>query len=449
MEFQNVCTWLVAIIATSASSVTVQVDTAVKRQPPGLKSPMKVWWAKELTPDFHIAGRLTERQIKYASEAGFRSILSLFMYETNDGGNFGGEYLPTTAEAWATAHMAGLQYVALIGGNDDWTSIDTIQRFHDVLPALRKPILLHCDRGYTITFVTLMHMANQTRHNSSFEPKIYSHNFYKITGAMGLDFTHDDMKEVVANVTGEPVVEKPPKHNCEPEEWRDFWLAHPISKNWYMGGQVRKCDVKILEQTGFKAIINMRLGVTHNGQPSQEPTALLNVKDEPTTYGNSTTPPRQDLKTLETNKINEHHSSDYISKKSRINYETENPLEFGDDIGYNEDAEEEVVMKTSLKYYHIPIPPNSTFTASMFSQIRDTLIQAGQLGPVMLHCSDGRRVAYFGVLAAAIHEGHDLNWALKRVQELGFEVSPDVQPDVYKMYCESFEQSHSFKNEEL
>ena len=131
----------VFLCLTFSSVIAVKVDTAVKRGQPGLNSPSKVWWAKEITPDFHVAGRLTERQIKYASEAGFRSILSLFMYETDDYGSFGGEYLPTTAEAWAAAHKASLQYVALIGANDDWGSVDTVLKFSDVLPKLRRPIL--------------------------------------------------------------------------------------------------------------------------------------------------------------------------------------------------------------------------------------------------------------------------------------------------------------------
>lgn len=349
------CLIAVVLCVTFSTVVSISLDPAVRRNQPGLESPNKVWWAKEITPDFHVAGRLTERQIKYASEAGFRSILSLFVYETDDSGSFGGEYLPTAAEAWAVAHTAGLQYVALIDTNDDWGSVDTIQKFTDILPALRRPVLLYCHRGYTITFVTLMYMANLTRYNSSYEPKIYSDNFYKITAAMGLDFTHDDLKEVVADITGEDIVKDPPKHNCKPEEWLDFWLARPVSKNWFVSGQIRQCDVKALEDFGFKTVVNMRLGLTDGDKPSQEPVALLNVKDGSTTYGNESTPPRQDLNTLETNTIHRHHNSDYISEKSDINYEIENPLEFGDDIGYNEPLEKDLIGNSTLQYYHIPI----------------------------------------------------------------------------------------------
>jgi len=36
--------------------------------------------------------------------------------------------------------------------------------------------------------------------------------------------------------------------------------------------------------------------------------------------------------------------------------------------------------------------PNTTFSSSLFNKVRDTLLEAGQDGPVLLHCGDGRRV---------------------------------------------------------
>ena len=55
---------------------------------------------------------------------------------------------------------------------------------------------------------------------------------------------------------------------------------------------------------------------------------------------------------------------------------------------------------------------------------------------------------YFGVLAAAITEGRDLQWALKRTRELGFEVSPKSNPDVYKMFCSSLHLSENATNKD-
>lgn len=350
------CTTLIAtLLRETKGDNLLNLDTAVIRSKPGFLSPSKAWWAKEVTPDFYIAGRLTERQMKYASEAGFRSILSLFIYDTDEQVSFGGEYLPTTAEAWTITHSAGQQYVALIKHSDDWGSVETVQKFGKVIETLQRPVLLHCDRGYTITFVTLMYMANQTRYNSSFEPKIYSENFFRITAAMGLDFTHDDLKQVVANITGESVVLDPPKPNCKPSEWLDFWLAHPVFGNWYTAGQIRKCDVKVLEETRFRSVVNMRLGVTHNNEPSQEEVTLLNVKDGISSYGKGDRLPRQHPQTLEANRLNKHVPLEYISQSSRVNYEKTNLDEFGDNIGYNETMEKEFFKHSTLKYYHIPI----------------------------------------------------------------------------------------------
>lgn len=443
------CIYVLTTLVVAFDLNGIELDTAVQRRAPGLEAPAKLWWAKEITPDFHVAGRLTDRQIKYAAEGGFRSIVSLFTYETDDAGSFGGEYLPTSAEAWAVSHLGGLQYVALLGQGDDWASVDAVQKLAAVLPMLNRPILLHCDRGYTITFVTLMYMANQTRYNPDYEPKIYSDNFYRITAAMGLDFTDPDVKAVVANITGEEIVENPPRHNCEPDEWLDFWLAHPISRLWFAAGQIRQCDIKMLEAVGFKVVINMRLGNKNNGKPSQEPVTLLNVRDGIPTYGNETTPPRQDLNTLEKTKIHRHQSTEYVGHKSKLNFEIENPSEFGDDIGYNEENERKLFEKSSLKYYHIPVAPDTNYTAEMFKEVKDILLEAGQQGPVLLHCGDGRRVVYFGVLAAAITEGKDLKWALKRTKELGFEVSPELSPDVYKLYCSSLDLKKTTNKDEL
>lgn len=36
--------------------------------------------------------------------------------------------------------------------------------------------------------------------------------------------------------------------------------------------------------------------------------------------------------------------------------------------------------------------PNTNFSSKLFHQVRDTLLEAGQNGPVLLHCGDGRRV---------------------------------------------------------
>ena len=64
----------------------------------------KTWWAKRITDDFYTAGRITEREVKYAIEAGFKTIVTNFNFTTS--GDYGGEPLPTTDEMAAIIDLA-------------------------------------------------------------------------------------------------------------------------------------------------------------------------------------------------------------------------------------------------------------------------------------------------------------------------------------------------------
>jgi hypothetical protein len=67
---------------------------------------------KEITPDLHTAGRLTERQIKYAADCGVKSIVSLYTFPPSEiPATFGDDPLPTTEAARAMAEdVSGLKF---------------------------------------------------------------------------------------------------------------------------------------------------------------------------------------------------------------------------------------------------------------------------------------------------------------------------------------------------
>ena len=111
-----------------------------RKKPPGLKATRKCWWAKEITPDFHVSGRLTERQIKYAADAGFKSILSLFTYPDNEPRQtFGGDILPNTKEAKKIVeNIAGLKYVNLLDPMDEWASVEAVEKMTQVRDIEKK-----------------------------------------------------------------------------------------------------------------------------------------------------------------------------------------------------------------------------------------------------------------------------------------------------------------------
>ena len=346
-KWQHCYAIVIVFIITQYRNVISELtlNTITKRSTPGLLSPTKAWWAKEITPNFYVAGRLSERQIKYAAEAGFKSILSLFPYGDDEGYNFGGEYLPTTKEAEQVAEMAGLKYATALGPYDDWAQLESVEKLSSVLATLPRPVLTHCDRGYTISFGVIMDLANKTKYNAKFAPKVNAKKFFDMTKVLGMDFNMDCTKETIAKITGEEVLnEYIPKLENEPEEWYDFWLATPIHKNWYTGGQILKSHISELKQAGFKSVVNLRM--------PRETVTLLNIREEAESHDPAS---RQTIQSLQKNVIDKRKPKTYISADSPYNFATKNSEEFGDDIGYNQNLEKEAFQKAAFPYYHTPL----------------------------------------------------------------------------------------------
>ena len=67
----------------------------------------------------------------------------------------------------------------MLGEYDDWASVEAVQKLGQVLENLPMPAVLHCNRGYTITFVTLMYMANRTRNDPNYSPRLTVRLFIK------------------------------------------------------------------------------------------------------------------------------------------------------------------------------------------------------------------------------------------------------------------------------
>ncbi|KAK7486539.1 hypothetical protein BaRGS_00022205 [Batillaria attramentaria] len=349
---------------------------------------------------------------------------------------FGGDSLPNTAEAKKiTEEIADLKFINLLDPMDEWASVEAVQKLTQALPTLPKPVLLHCDRGYTITFVTLMYLANQTRNNPDFTPKITSKEFYNISAAMGLDFISRIPQEVVSEITGEPTPENPPKPDVEPEDWMDYWVAHPVYKNWYTGGQITRSHIPVMNEVGFKTVANLRSGIMLDGKPNQEEVNLLNIKSHTGTYAKGEKEPRQYKERLEETRIDPNRPNKFISPDSPVNYESRNLEEFGDDVGYQELTEKLYFQASPLKYLHLPVATKGPF-GPYLEKVMDQLLEASRQGPVMVHCAMGKRAAYVAVLAAAVQYDKDLEWALRRSRELGFAVSKTKTPELYRTYVD-------------
>ncbi|XP_071174471.1 uncharacterized protein [Mytilus edulis] len=404
------------------------LDTLSQRRVPGFK----LWWAKEVTPKLYVAGGLTDTQIKYAHDEGFKGVISLF--HENSPGQFGGEKLASISEAKYVAKIVGFQFDAILKENEDWACVKAVEKLTDSITKMEKPILLYSSKPQAVAFTTLLHTAHMSKLDSKYEPRVNSEKFYKMSALMGMDFTEDRFKSVVAEITGESIVSNPPKCDAY-QNWLGYWLGHPVYKNWFTAGQIRRGHLKELEAAGFKSVINMRVGKTFNNNPSQETVNLINIPVNLNTYDENYIPVRQKPSELEKVVLDPALDRKHISPTSNVNYETENPEEYGDEIGYNEELESEHFKGSSLKYYHLPLDIYSTtFSTDVFKQYKDKLLKIGNDGPVLFHCTIGQRTAFMGVLAAAVQYNKDLQWALKRIHELGFTVNETTFSDVYKMY---------------
>jgi protein tyrosine phosphatase (PTP) superfamily phosphohydrolase (DUF442 family) len=336
-----------------STGANIKLDTLTQRSIPGLKASRKLWWAKEITPELHVAGGLTARQIKYAYEGGFKSIISL--YSEANPGNYGGESLVTTSEGENIANITGMQFETILNNNEDCASLMSIQKLSGIISRVQKPILLYSSQPRSIAFATLMHLAYQTRCDPHHRPQVNSEKIYKMGAVMGMEFTTQTSKSVVAEITGEPIVENPIKPNVIPNNWLGYWFAHPVYKNWFTAGQIRRGHLKEIQDAGFKSVINMRQGITHNGNLSQEDVTLINIQENTPTYDDNYKPLRQLDTTLKTLVLDSTRDNVYISPTSTVNFESRNVGEYGDDVGFNEELESNDFKNSNLKYYHLPL----------------------------------------------------------------------------------------------
>ena len=307
---------------------------------------------KEVTSEIFVSGRLTSRQIKYASEAGFGSLVSL--YSDYDDSASVENHLPGTEEIKQICEVAKFPYTSLINIDEEWHSLDTVKKFGDSIENLQKPLLFFADNITKPTFVALLHFLKKTIEEDDFEPRFQVKDVFEKCAFFGLipmPLEVQHQIEVLAHTMEDDCTDI----DTDWWDWSRFWPGHYITKTWFIAGQIRKDDLDAIKLAGFKTVINMRLGITNEGKPSQEQVTLLNTPDDIPTYTDDMKRLRQDPDIAEENRIDAEVGNVYISSESEVNYETENPDEFGDDIGYNEDEERAFFENTSIHYVHIPL----------------------------------------------------------------------------------------------
>ncbi|XP_012943272.1 uncharacterized protein LOC101857383 isoform X1 [Aplysia californica] len=403
-------------------------------------SPRKMWFARKLYHQLHFGGQLSDRQIKYAADSGFKSVVSIFEHDATFD-NLGKQLTPSSEEERRLVEdVAGMKYFELLpkGQGGDWFKVSSVEKMTRVYEQLEFPALLHCQRGVSVVFLTLMYYANQTIHDPNFEPKVDIRSFYSITRKLGLDFlsTFKVATQTVEMITGEEVPESARSPSVSLANWFNFWPGFPVYNNWFITGQINANMVSQIKAQGFVTVVNVRKNVTTElGKPSQESVELINIISGTPTYGNSTFPSRQSPSGLQRSIIDQSRPEDYVSSSAAANYESSNAEEFGDSVGYNQERERTAVIAAGLEYKNLPLDKMKDF-ATFIKENMDQLIEISKKGPVLVHCARGYRAAMVAVLASAVQYDLTIDWALQRLKEMGMGISAESHPHIYDVYKE-------------
>eukprot|EP01031_Cornospumella_fuschlensis_P046857 gene46857-57371_t len=102
-----------------------------------------------------IGGRLDERHIAYLAEAGFKSLLSVVVFSTND-----------TVYNGVTGPFPSTDYEMLLAQENGMTgkyyassfTVQAAQDISDIIDLLPKPVYIHCHVGFTASLFTQLHL---------------------------------------------------------------------------------------------------------------------------------------------------------------------------------------------------------------------------------------------------------------------------------------------------
>jgi protein tyrosine phosphatase (PTP) superfamily phosphohydrolase (DUF442 family) len=390
----------------------------------------KDWWTKKLTNNFYTAGRLTDRQVKYAAESTtYKSILSVFYFGSNGGRVYRGDdcadFYPSTSEYLYLARIAGIPYRHFPRGVH-WLSPGGVKAFEKSVTSLPKPVLVHCYAGYSATGITLLYLLkigqftcdDVFRHATAAGYQYWTSRTF-VSLASQLSTSPNSCRRTAARMTS----------NTVSPSWVNYWPAKRLTDCVYIAGQIQSDQIGQIKSAGFQTIANMRKG-THTlvtNKPSQEEVTLLNINSYwPSTYQNGGRQLRSNLlrARLDLNKPNS-----YISATSKDNFESLNECEFGDHIGYNETIERLYLKKNSFQYYHVPVGGYFRYDEEAlighYCVLNDLFEDRC---PILFHCRTGTRSAYFAILYLAITEGRSCSWALDTSRSIGYDFSSPSYP---------------------
>ena len=316
---------------------------------------VKTWWSKRILSDsYHCAGRLNDRQVKFAAEGGFSTIASVFRYPEEEYERPETAALPTTEQTIEIlSPFDDINFAVILGTGENWKTEAAVVKVTALCRSRPKPILLYCDNSFVSAFLLLAYYAYVTSHqdNGEDEPEVSDRELFRLGARFGYDYGADpSLVELVGKLTGNAPLSRTSAPDTAISNWYElYWPIKPVYKNWFNCGQFQSSHVPLLARMGFKTVINTRMGKPGPEEDRKpEDVSLLNIS------GN--VDDKNDLTNFLAKRISTSRPESYIAERARINFEFINPLEFGDVDGYNAETERRHVTKFlfSARYWHIP-----------------------------------------------------------------------------------------------
>jgi protein tyrosine phosphatase (PTP) superfamily phosphohydrolase (DUF442 family) len=326
-------------------------------------------------------GRLTERHLSYLSAAGYKSVLSVVYFPSNDTSynNVNGSFPSTDYEKYLleTNYNMKMSYLA-----SNLTIADA-KIISDLMSELPKPLYVHCHVGWTASLFTLIHLYL----TASSEYKIQSaYDIYQIGLELGFDYqATQNSVDLINGITSSTDVVKPPSIELTlasgESSYKSYYWSHRLgdSDNWYNAGQFLSSHVSAIALNGYKAIVSFRM--------NHETTTRVTSDDQ------------------------------HIA--SPVNND-----EFSEEHGlYEISLEASVAMMNNVSHNHLPLSYDdaSDWTVEQFEIYRPILRSIEMAyGPVLVHCDTGYRSAVYVLTYLAYNQLRCSDWVLSKANQIGF-----------------------------
>lgn len=439
----------------------------------------KSWWTKRMSDTggadadnhdrLYFGGRPSVRDMKQLYEAGFDAVLSL--EDAEEGEKIGIQPLPTTEQARAIAAEAGLLFHALLK-DVDFTSVqgvDEITNFIDFALANtgqengNGPIYVFDKAGFKAAAALQLYRARKglipkVSSKSITERATLEGNFH------GIEFPTSVINAIAreAKDTVDPVfpnirkLDASVRNSLTNYHWLKY-LYHIGNVGVYDAGQIQTHHVSALKAANVKVIINMRQGTLNSegfvDGSTMEPVNLLNLE-----FGDPT-------KGITDAKVFAQEKAAFIIDKDRpaswacqfesmnsesykacqpgtdSNFETANPLEWGD-IGMNAFKEGDNLKDAGIVYYHLPVgamqkPDPIPFNGETFAKYAPQFIEAVNIaqklgGNLLFHCTIGYRTGAFPTALLSILKDWTFHEANTMMHSWGYDVADEQTGHIFE-----------------